>query len=273
MVKNLDLRKHRAPLTILVLSAIILSAIIIRTLPNEKDSVKTPSLQFPTGIPSALGTVSAIEAEEQEFNIISVTGSGTASMQASEATVTLGVQTDSASASEAVRLNAELMTRVIEAIKALGITEDYMRTVSYNVYPVYSRENYDQVVGYRTVNMITVTVTELELIGEAIDAAATNGANKIQGVSFGLSSESREELKRQAYLAALTDAEEKAELIAERLDITITGVLRVSETVYQPYQPYRDYEFALEGEVGAPTPILEGKLSVSVTVYVMYSFA
>ena len=272
-VINMELRKYRAPLTILVLSAIILSAIIIRTLPNDKDSVETSSLQFPTGIPLSLGTISAGEAEQQESNVISVTGLGTTSMQADEATVTLGVQTENESASEAVRLNAQLMTDVIEALKTLGIAEEDMQTVSYSVYPVYSREDRDKVIGYRVVNMIEVTIAKLELVGEAIDAAANNGANKIQGVSFGLSSVNREELRTKAYLAALTDAEEKAELIAERLGITITGVVRVSETVYRPYEPYRDYTFALEGEVGASTPILEGKLSVSVTVHVIYSFA
>jgi len=198
------------------LSAIILSAIIIRTLPNDKDSVETSSLQFPTGIPLSLGTISAGETEQQESNVISVTGLGTTSMQADEATVTLGVQTENESASEAVRLNAQLMTDVIEALKTLGIAEEDMQTVSYSVYPVYSREDRDKVIGYRVVNMIEVTIAKLELVGEAV---------------------------------------------------------RVSETVYRPYEPYRDYTFALEGEVGASTPILEGKLSVSVTVHVIYSFA
>jgi len=73
-------------------------------------------------------------------------------------------------------------------------------------------------------------------------------------------------------LAALDDAEEKAELIAERLELNITGVLYVSESFYQPYQPYSEYRFAVAYEAAAPTPIIEGKLSVSVTVNIVYSF-
>ena len=230
-------------------------------------------MRFPTGIPSALGTVSATQLDEQQLNTISVTGSGSASMQAGEATVTLGVQTQDESAVEAVRLNAELMNDVIASIEALGLTEEDMRTVSYSVSPVYAKDSYNLVIGYRVVNMIAVEMTDMGLIGEVIDAAAGNGANRIQGVSFGLSDENREELKTQAYLAALGDAEEKAGLIAERLDLTLTGVLYVSESVYQPYQPYRDYGLAIAGEMAPPTPIIEGKLSVSVTVHVIYSFA
>jgi len=269
----MDFKRYHVPFTILVLS-IVIAAAIIYTLPTKKPSEKPSSLQFPTGISPTLGSTSAIQINEEQFKTISVTGSGTASMQAEEATVTLGVQTEAESASEAVRLNAELMTGVIDAIKAFGITEDDMKTVSYSVSPVYARNDYNNLVGYRVINMIAVKITDLNLIGEVIDRAAENGANRIQGVSFGLSDESQKELKRKAYLAALEDAEEKAKLIAEKLSITITGVLYVSESSYQPYQPYYEYRVGIAGEMAPvpPTPIIEGKLSVSVTVHVIYSF-
>jgi len=268
----MDLRRYRVPFIVLAMSILVLAAVFAYTWPKEKAPEEALSLRFPTGIPLALGTVSSVNVGEQEFKTISVTGSGSASMQSNEAIVTVGVQTQDESASEAVSLNAERMNQVIDAIKALGITEEDMRTVSYNVYPVYAQNDYNLVVGYRVVNMIEVDMTEMDLIGEVIDAASQNGANVIQGVSFGLSQGQQEDLKEQAYLAALRDAEAKANLIAEQLELTITGVLSVSENYYQPYQPYRDYKLAIAGEALAPTPILEGKLSVSVTVYIVYSF-
>ena len=268
----MELRKYRVPLTILLLSIAILSIAIVFMPRSQKTPQGSGVSSFPYGIPPAFGAVSSIQVGEQQFNTISVTGSGTASMQADEATVTFGVQTEDASASEAVRVNAELMNAVIDAVKALGITEEDMRTVSYSVYPVYEEYDYRRVAAYRVENMIAVKITDMDLIGDVIDEAAGKGANRIQGVSFGLSDEKQGELREEAYLAALDDAEGKAELIAERLDLTITGVLYVSESTYQPYQPYRGYEIALMGEVRAPTPIIEGKLSVSVTVHVVYSF-
>ena len=268
----MELRKYRVPLTILLLSVAIFSMAIVFMPPGEKSPVNLGGLSFPYGIPSAFGTASATQVGEQQFNTISVTGSGTASMQADEATVTLGVETQDASASEAVRLNAELMNAVIDAMKALDITEEDMRTVSYSVSPVYAKYDYNQVVAYRVVNTIAVKITDMDLIGTVIDEAARAGANRIQGVSFGLSDEKQEELKEEAYLAALDNAEGKAELIADRLGLTITGLLYISESTYQPYQPYRSYDLAVLGEVKAPTPIIEGKLSVSVTVHIIYSF-
>lgn len=266
------MEKRRAIYAVSVLSILVVASIMVYTLPNLITPDETLNLQFPSGIPSTLGAVSTPQ-ENQIEHTISVTGSGTSSTQSDEATVTLGVQTQEYNASEAIRLNAELLTDVIDAIKSLGLTNDDIETVNYNVYPVYAKNDYKTVIGYRVINMITVKIKDMELIGVVIDAAAEKGANRIEGVSFGLSDENREELKREAYIAALGGAEEKAKLIAERLHLTLTGVLYVGETVYQPYQPYYDYRLEFAGEAKAPTPIIEGKLSVSVTVHVIYSFA
>jgi uncharacterized protein YggE len=269
----MNLREYRLALMVSVLSIVVLASVTIYTLYNQNAPEKELYLQYPTGISSGLGTVSLAQASEQQgYNTISVSGSGTASLQADIATVILGVQTQAQSSSEAIDLNAELMTAVVDAIKALGLTEDDLRTVSYNVQAVYSKDDYSTVVGYRVISMISVEVTALGLTGQVIDVAADNGANRFQGVSFGLSLEKQSDLKSQAYLAALGEAEGKALLIADTLEVTITGVLSISENVYQPYQPYYDYRASYAGEAAPSTPIIEGKLSVSVTVHIVYSF-
>ncbi len=266
----MNLRKH-VLIAVLVLLVVFLAAALCYMYMGNK-SGSASKLVFPTGVPSALGTLSTVQVGDQQFNTILVSGSGTASMQADKASVMLGVQTEDKSASEAVRLNSEKMNKVIAAIKALGISEENMKTVSYSVYPIYSQTDYNLIVGYRVVNMISVETTNTSLIGKIIDEAAEEGANQIQGISFGLSEEKQSQLKKLAYIAALSEAEEKAKLIAEKLKLSLTGVLYVSETSYQPYQPYWDVKYATIGEVRASTPILEGKLSVSVTVSVIYSF-
>ena len=271
----MNLREYRLALVVLVLAIVVLASVTIYTLFNQSAPEKELYLRYPTGVSSGLGTVSLAQTSEQGgYNTISVSGSGTASVQADMATVILGVQTQAETSSDAIDPNAELMTAVVDAIKALGLTEEDLKTVSYNVHAIYSKDDYSTVVGYRVINMISVEITDMALTGQVIDAAAAadNGANRFQGVSFGLSLENQAGLKTQAYLAALGDAEEKALLIAETLEVTITGVLSVSENVYQPYQPYYDYRYSYAGEAAPSTPIIEGKLSVSVTVHIVYSF-
>jgi len=268
------MKEYKIALFISIVSIVILSTLLTYMLYNQREPEKELSFQYPVGIAASPSTISLTQQNEQQtiYNTISVSGSGKASMQADEATVMLGVQTQGETASEAVDDNAKLMTAVIDAIKALGLTEEDMKTISYNLYPIYSKDNYNAIVGYRVVNMIAVKITDLSLIGRVIDAATNNGANMIQGVSFGLSTEKRVELMKEAYIKALRNAEEKALLIAKELNITITGVLSVRENIYQPYQPYYDYKIIRAGEAVSLTPIIEGKLSVSVTVHVVYIF-
>ncbi len=237
------------------------------------------ALEFPSGIPalSSLGTAVRPETSqlylEQEYSgrFILVTGSGVASAKADEATVTLGVRTESKTASEASRLNAELMTKIIDAIEKIGIPKDDIKTVSYSIYPVHSPKDYTRIIAYRASNIIAVKVRRMDLVGEVIDTAVKSGANIIRGVSFGLSPSKQAELKSKAYISALKDAEDKASLIAKTLNVKITEVRFVKEISYQPYQPYRAIvEYAMAAE-GAKTPILEGKLTVTVTLQVMYS--
>jgi len=273
-VKTMNLKEYRLALLVSIVSIVVLGSVMIYMLQNQGAPEKQLYFQYPTGTASSLGTVTLAQGSEQQtsYNTISVSGSGTAFMQADEATVSLGVQTQGTTASEAVDSNAELMGAVIDAIETLGLTEEDMKTVAYNAYPIYSKEDYDTVVGYRVVNMIAVEVADMGLIGQVIDAAADSGANRIQGVSFGLSSERQTELQMQAYVAALREAEGKALLIAGELDVSVTGVLFVSENVYSPYQPYYDYRVSYAGEAAPTTQIIEGKLSVSVTVHVVYTF-
>lgn len=261
-------------ITVISTSAVILNYLTQAPSSTEVSESESRLTGFPSGISSVIGAGGVSTANlRSEGRVILVSGSGMATAQADEATVILGVQTEDETASQASGRNAELMTSVINALKDLGLTEEDMRTVSYSVYPVYSRDDPKKIVGYRVTNIISVKIKDIDLVGEVIDAATQNGANRIQGVSFDLSLEKQEELKRQAYLAALRDAESKASLIAEALNITITGVYSVSESVYQPYQPYYEYRYAVAGVETAPTtPILEGKLSVSVTVQIAYTF-
>lgn len=245
--------------------SIILASVIIATRPQE--SVRG-DLWLPVGVPPSIGATGSKVSLDGQSKTISISGTGTAYGKANQAYLTIGVQTENSSASAAVDENARLMSSVVSALKGLGIGEDRMETVSYSVSPIYD-PNLQKVIGYRVINLLRVRVQELSLLGKAIDEAGRAGANRIEGVSFGLSSELQEELKLEAYRKALNDASSKARLIAETLNLKITGVLSFSESVYYPYPPTRGLE--VMADKGA-TPIFEGFLSISVTVNIVYTF-
>jgi len=250
--------------------SVILGAVIIAYRPQEPEE---DLFDFPVGIPPSLGMVSATGIGEELVNAIHVSGTGSSSAQANKATIILGVYTEDQYASEAVDDNAVLMDAVITAIKDMGISEDRIETVQYSVQPNYDWDR-RMTVGYRVTNMVQVEILDLRtrasIIGDIIDTATDAGANNIQGISFGLTDDVIDELEREAYVLALGDASGKAQLIAETLELTITGVHSVSESTYYPYSPYRDVAVAFES--GVSTPIIEGSLSISVTVQVAFTF-
>ena len=248
--------------------SIILAAAIIAYRPQVPE---TKGFRFPVGIQPSLGTIASTLVGEEQVNTISVSGSGSASARANQATLTVGVQTEKPYASEAVEENAGLMTTILDAIKSLGISEDDIKTVTYGVYPIYDYE-LKRITGYRVTNMVQVKILNLDMVGDVIDAASQAGANRINGVSFELSDELAGELKLEAYRDALKDASEKAEVISETLGLTLTGIYSVSESIYYPYRPYYAMEAPAPYPEKATTPIIEGTLSVSVTVQVVYTF-
>ena len=265
----MSLKRQYIYVVAICLSVIVAGAIIAYNPFQEKEDDNT--FKFPAGIPPSLGVGYAASIGDADVNSIQVSGQGSISAKATQASITLGAWTEDPVAAEAVEDNAVIMNSIIDAVMELGIEEDDIKTVTYSVSTNYDWES-RTVKGYRVTNMIQITVVDIDMVGEVIDTAAAAGANNIQGISFGISDEEAEALANDAYVLALQNAQAKADLIANTLELEITGVLFVSESSYTPYAPYRSYaEASMDGGFAAPTPIIEGSLSVSVSVQVVFS--
>lgn len=267
-------------------TAICISIIIAGAIIAYKPGIfqQTPSLpsgfRYPSGIGVSQGiptlyTGTAQNSDVTQLKTISLTGAGSSSAQADQAKVNLGVQNTLDSARDAIGENADSMSAVIDAIKALGISEDDIVTTSYTVYPQYDWTEDGRVFrGFTVTNLVQVTVKDLDIVGDVIDAAAGAGANQINGISFELSDARREELKSNAYIAALSDAEDKAQVIADTLELSIIGVQSVTESSYVPVRTF-EYAEAVGADFAkslAPTPILSGELAVTVNVHIVFLF-
>ena len=255
--------------------SIVMAGAMIAYRPGAPSEVATNTgddFRFPSGVGTSLGTQSfTYQGTEPQAKTLSLSGSGSASATADEAVVTLGAQTEDMNAGEAIGANADIMDAVISAIKAQGFTDDDVKTVSYSVYPMYDWTEGGQVFrGYTVSNIVQVTISDLDKVGAVIDAAAGAGANRVDGVAFQLSDAKMEELKLNAYVAAIEDAEAKAEVITETLGISITGVQSVSESSYVPSRMYTDAVAESAKGSYAPTPIMEGSLTVTVSIHIVY---
>jgi hypothetical protein len=198
---------------------------------------------------------------------VTVTGAATIRSAPNEAVVALGVQTQAATAEEAMRLNAERMSRVVEALRGAGVGEDDIATSWVSLYPRTSSDGL-AVVGYTADNSMTVTIRDMDRIGRLIDRAVAVGANVTSGITFRLSDDDRG--VEQALAHAVEDARSKAQALAGAGDAGLGALVQVSESSgsVQPPVYYDDRVYAAGAEA-ATTPIspptLESQVTVTVT--------
>jgi len=210
-------------------------------------------------------------------NSIQVTGQSILSVDPDKAEIILGVEIQEETAIESQQGNAEIMERVMTALKNNGIKKDDIQTYQYNVRPIrnYNSKSgdYYEIIAYKTTHMVKIKTTDLDNVGKVIDAATSAGANRFQEVSFGLTNEKQTEYRNTGLEEAAMNAKTKAESIADGLGVKVQSVLRASESSY--YQPvYRSYDMATVsgGAMEAETEISPGMIQISATVSVSYEF-
>src|SRR5665213_1837571 len=104
-------------------------------------------------------------------------------------------------------MSLSAMTRVIAALKALGIADKDIQTSNVSLQPTYdysTNANPPRITGYQLSNSVTVTVRDLAKLGDAIDNSLAAGATSIDGVAFRVDDQTAAEA--QARQAAMAEA-------------------------------------------------------------------
>jgi hypothetical protein len=184
------------------------------------------------------------------------------------ATLSLGVITEAPTAGEALRLNAERMTKVMAALKKAGLAERDIQTSGLSVSPQYDYANNKPPAlrGYQAANQVTATVRDLSRLGPVLDATVGAGANTAGQVNFGLSDPlTAQNAAREAAVKAL---KAKADLYARATGHTGVRLTALSEGgfVPQPRPVMKAYAMAAPMAEAAPTPVAPGELNLSITV-------
>ena len=180
----------------------------------------------------ALTCLAALSAAAEENRTITVTGTATVVTDADAATVTLGVISAGREAGEASAANAK---RIEELIAALGEAGIEKKDISTGYYYVNARRDYSEpneygeyaIVGYEVSNSLTVTVRDIDRVGEVIDAALAGGANSCDGIQF--SSTGAAAAQDSALKAAVGEARRRAEIMAESCGGAVGQILSVRE--------------------------------------------
>ena len=231
------------------------------------------SVVFSTSIFAACAVI-AVADDKPVLNYIRVSGHGEVKAKPDIAIVNVSVATTDVKASVAGQKNAALMTKVMAAVKALGVAENDIQTSGYSLQPQYnsginqSRE-VPKITGYIASNNIQVTVRKLDNVGKVIDATLDAGANSFNGVSWDVADNKS---SGGAIASAVADARRKAEIIAKGIGATLGSAFQVEEGGISP-RPVPMYARAAMMDAGAATPVAPGELTLTSEVVVMFGIA
>jgi uncharacterized protein YggE len=206
-----------------------------------------------------------------------VSGQGKIKVAPDIAVFTVGVENTGRTPAEALSENSRAMNSVVDAIKSSGVLEKDIKTQAVNVWPEYDygradeKKELPEILGYRAENMVTVTIRNIEDVATIIDAAISAGANRLYGLSFTVDEDASKSLRDEVLKAAVLDAVDKAEAIADAIDIKRISPVKVVEGVgYSP--PVFRYDVAALEKTAATTPISPGETEVVASVTVTFDF-
>ncbi|MFN7990802.1 MAG: SIMPL domain-containing protein [Candidatus Micrarchaeia archaeon] len=214
-------------------------------------------------------------------HVISVSATATKKAAPDLLNLALRVQTDSGTAKKAQQDNAAVSADLRSRLKALGIADSDIQTVSYSVDPVYDSQyicdkggmncHYtSKVTGYRTTHSLNVRLTDLTKGGDVIDAAASAGTNQtfVDYVQFTLKDETKAAIEKSLLQDASAMAKSKAQSIAAGVGVSLGKILSASESFSYPV-PYYTKNYMMAAADSAPVPptqLSPGQVDVSAVV-------
>jgi uncharacterized protein YggE len=206
-------------------------------------------------------------ASDPAPHTITVSASGKATIVPDVARVTVGVTFTRPTVKAARSDAATAMTHLIGAVKKLGVADADLQTVGLSLYPQYTNSAKPRVTGYTISEQLRVTIRDLDKAGDVIDAATTQGATDMNGISFELADPDK--AMNDARAAAVTTAQASARAMASAGHVSLGPVVSISDVSLVGPMDYA----ARAGAVApmASTPIQVGTQDVTVTVTVVFA--
>jgi uncharacterized protein len=164
---------------------------------------------------------------------IQVSGTAVVNVVPDRVDIQLGVQSNGLTAEKVQQANTASLSRMINAIKALGVDAKDIATDWYVIEPLY--EDYDslRIKGYRINAMLEISLRDITKVNDIIITALATGANQVTNVEF-YTSQLRT-YRDQARLLAIQAATEKAQALTKAASAGTGCVLNISENTSSYY--------------------------------------
>lgn len=209
-------------------------------------------------------------APAEQARQISVTGTGQVDLPPDMATVRIGVTHQDEAAAAALQQTSDALAAMLERLTGLGVAERDVQTSGLSLNPVWrdrpERQGQPAPWGFEASNMVTVRLRDLEQLGAVLDALVSGGANRLDGVSFGL--QKPEAAQDEARRLAVAEARRKAVLYAEAAGVSLGQVISLSETgAHQP----RPQMMEMASMRADSVPVAAGEVAIEAAVQMVFA--
>lgn len=214
-----------------------------------------------------------IAAAAPQTTLLSISASAETSRTPDIATLSTGVVTQSTEANTAMRNNAVQMDKVMAALRAAGLAERDIQTSGINLNPQYKYADNmpPTIVGYQASNTVNVKVRELGKLGKVLDTLVAQGANQINGPTFGI--DKPDPAYTEARIAAVKKAQAQAQTYADTLGMRVLRIVSINEGGSSGPQPVPVpvmRMMAAPAPMAKDTAVAAGESSVSVSVDMVF---
>lgn len=160
----------------------------------------------------ALGACVQRDEGPRQPRLIAVQGEGSVVVAPDRATVMLSIAARNKDLKAAQREADQVVARVMEVAKGLGIEESKVQTTGIQIQPEFDWQTGKRVMlGYLVQRTTTIELEDLAKLGELMEKSLETGVNEVSPPT--LFSSKRKELARQALSLAAEDARRNAEAI------------------------------------------------------------
>ncbi len=227
-----------------------------------------------------------IGAGLESKNTISVTADGEVRADKDTATFSFTHTADGKTAKEARAQLTEKVNPTLTAIYALGIDKKDVMTDSVSSYPKYEQvqctpvfcppqPQNPKIIGWQVSQSVSIKVRDIGENGDkaskVLETITDKGITNVYGPNFDIDEDRQNEFRVDARALAIKKAQEKADVLAKQLDVTLVRIVSFSEGNDNMYMPQYNIKSVMGSEMGGggdavSLPAGEGKIRSQVTI-------
>ena len=216
-----------------------------------------------------LPMATAASAQEEALHrTLSVSAEGHVAVPPDMAIVRIGVVERRDTAAGALAAMSTATQAVLDRMTTAGVAADDMQTSQLMLNPVfesYGLSGDPKVSGFEASTMLTVRIVDMAIVGKVLDAAVQDGANRLDGIQFGLIEP--EPHMDTARIEAVQTGRARAELLADAAGVTLGPLVSMTEQGGAAPVMMRMEDMAMSMSV----PLAEGDVNVTASVHMVFA--